>query len=379
MLLKARTIRSGVALGPHRIAAQRPSVLAGPTKLYTAYIEDEYAKVATSLAVDRIPTQWDFEYSLTKAVDVAIEFDGRWQRVGNRWELYTIGSPYVAVVRTTGQLTIQQGQLDTPTILVDSGVTRVAMVRGWKNVLMWNRDQGLIVVYIKNGKVYYRTYAQQPPDLPAIWEPERAIVELPSPAQNISAFRTNDYRVGIACEHNGKIYWALTERNWAGMAIESHTITAGIDVTVDLIPITYADIYHEHTITAGVSLDVALLWGVAYNSFKSAENDGDTTIIACAEHFLTNLTPGDFEVRDTTNALFSVTAVTYTDDPCIIELTVESLNFSTPGDLTLKFLGSGTTKGEAGQDVDPFEITFTPEGLEYVDVDPPEVEAIWNE
>ena len=344
-----------------------------------AYIEDGWAKVATSFAVDRIPTQWDFEYSLTKAVDVAIEFDGRWQRVGNRWELYTIGSPYVAVVRTTGQLTIQQRQLDTPTTLIDSDVTRVAMVRGWKNVLMWNRDQGLIVVYIKNGKVYYRTYAQQPPDLPAIWEPERAIVELPSPAQNISAFRTNDYRVGIACEHNSKIYWALTERNWAGMAIEPHTITAGITVAVDLIPITYIDLRQApHTITAGITVEVVMLYGASYNAFTLAANDGNETVRATVEHLLTDPDPLEFVIVDENDDTFDCLDVEIDPlDPMTLILTVQDLNYSAEGDLTLKFLGGA--KGEAGQAFDPFDITFTPTGLEYVAVSGPEVEAIWNE
>jgi len=47
--------------------------------------------------------------------------------------------------------------------------------------------------------------------------------------------------------------------------------------------------------------------------------------------------------------------------------------------LTLKFLGSVTAKGEGGQAFDPFEITFTPTGLDYVAVSGPEVEAMWNE
>ncbi len=377
-------------LGPLAVAIRREDRLKGPQKIYLVYVENGVAHLAVSDYLKSIEqvNEWEYLYPIGPATGVAIEFDGRWQRTSPEaevcfdspalWTLVSFGEPYIFRILPGGSLVVQQGQGPTYE-LAPSGVTKVAALRGWKNTYLWNHDQGLICAYIRNGDVRYRNYAQQPPDLPAIWEQERIVTELPSPAQNVALFRTNDYRVGFLCESNGEIHWAVTGRNWAVMALEPHTITAGIDVAVDLIPITYADIYHEHTITAGISLDVALLWGAAYNSFKSAENDGDTTIIACAEHFLTNLTPGDFEVRDTTNALFSVTAVTYTDDPCIIELTVESLNFSTPGDLTLKFLGSGTTKGEAGQDVDPFEITFTPEGLEYVDVDPPEVEAMWNE
>jgi hypothetical protein len=379
-------------LGPLDIAIRRENRLAGPDKLFLVYIEGGQAHVAWIDYLKSIEesNEWEYLYTLGPATDVAIEFDGRWERTSPdaevcfdspaSWTLVTFGEPWFFRV-TGGQLLVQQGQ-GAPTVLAESGVTRVQALRGWKNVYRWNHDHGLICAYIREGAVYYRNYANQGTEqnpLPPVWEQERLVDTLPTPAQNVALFRTNDYRVGFLCESNGEIHWAVTGRNWAGMAIEQHTITAGISLTVDLIPVTYVDICHEHTITAGIDLTVALLWGVAYNAFKWAENDGNTTILACAEHFLTDLTAADFQVYDEGNALFSVTAVDYSDDPCILILTVENLGFSTPGDLTVKFLGSGTTKGEAGQDVDPFEITFTPTGIEYEDVDPPQVEVIWNE
>lgn len=377
-------------LGPLAVAIRREDRLKGPQKIYLCYVENGVAHLAASDYLKSIEQvqDWEYLYEVGPALDVAIEFDGRWQRTSPDaevcfdspalWTLVSFGEPYIfRILPGSGSLVVQQGQGPTYE-LAPSSVTKVAAIRGWKNTYLWNHDQGIICAYIRNGDLYYRNYAQQPPDLPAIWDVERKVDQL-SPAQDVALFRTNDYRVGFLAERSGEIHWAITSRNWAVMALEPHTITAGIDVTVDLIPITYADIYHEHTITAGITVAVQMLYGASYNAFKWAENDGNTTILACAEHFLTDLTAADFQVYDEGNALFSVTAVDYSDDPCILILTVENLGFSTPGDLTLKFLGSGTTKGEAGQDVDPFEITFTPEGLEYVDVDPPEVEAIWNE
>ena len=379
-------------LGPLAVAIRREDRLKGPQKIYLCYVESNVAHLAASDYLKSIEQvqDWEYLYEVGPATDVAIEFDGRWQRTSPDaevcfdspalWTLVSFGEPYIFRILPGGSLVVQQGQ-GPMYELASSGVTKLAALRGWKNTFLWNHDQGLICAYIRAGDLYYRNFANQGTDadpLPAIWDTERKVDEL-SPAQDVALFRTNDYRTGFLAERNGEIHWAITSRNWAVMALEPHTITAGIDVAVDLIPITYADIYHEHTITAGIDLTVALLYGAPFNAFKWAENDGNTTILACAEHFLTDLTAADFQVYDEGNALFSVTAVDYSDDPCILILTVENLGFSTPGDLTLKFLGSGTTKGEAGQDVDPFEITFTPEGLEYVDVDPPEVEAIWNE
>src|SRR5690554_6876125 len=97
-------------------------------------------------------------------------------------------------------------------VLLAEGVSKIAAIRGWKNTYMWNHDQGIIVAYIKSGQIYYRNYCQQPPDQPALWEIERQ-VDLPTPAQNIALFRTNDYRTGFICESEGQIHWAITTRN----------------------------------------------------------------------------------------------------------------------------------------------------------------------
>ena len=389
--LQARTIRTGNSLGPLDICIRREDVNADPTEIVMAYIENGTAKVATLPYVHTPDQQFTYRYTIGPAVDVACDFDGRWYKITDRtgiyfdtsiiWALQTFGEPYLVRVMTDGTLHIQQGQSGASLQLTDSGVSKVSCLRGWKNTYLWNHDQGIIVAYIRSGAVCYRNYAQQPPDQPALWENERTITEFATPASNVSIFRTNDYRVGILAEISGAMHWTLTNRNWATMAIESHTISAAITgVTVALLPVTYTDIYHEHHISATLTdVDVTLLWAMPENSFTQASNADNVTVNATCEHFLTALTATDFEIRDTLNTLFSVTAIQQGATVYDIILTVDNLNFSEPGDLTLKFLGTGTTLGEAGQNVDPFEITFTPTGLEYVASAAPEVEAIYNE
>lgn len=41
--------------------------------------------------------------------------------------------------------------------------------------------------------------------------------------------------------------------------IDEHTITAGIDLTVDLITLDFTDTYTKHTATAGIDVTVALI------------------------------------------------------------------------------------------------------------------------
>lgn len=391
--------RSG--LGSIDIAYRRESRMTAPDKVYVVYIENGEAHVARTDYIKSIEqaNEWEYLYSLGSAVDCAIEFDGRWERSSKdaevcfdapaQWTHVTMGDPYIFRVLPDGSLVVQQGQGE-PVELVPSGVTKVAALRGWKNVYRWDLDHGLICAYIREGAVYYRNYANQGTEQnpqPPVWEQERLVDTLPTPAQNVALFRTNDYRVGFLCESNGEIHWTVTDRNWAGMAIRDHTVRArGTGLYVAFLNVVYEQGYNpDHFIVATGEIDVvALLWAMPENSFKSAENDGPTTIHAVCEHFLTDLTAADFVVIDEDEAVFSVSNIVAGATPFDITLTVDNLNYANQsllgeGDLTLKFLGSGTTKGEAGQDVDPFEITFTPEGLEFIALDPPEVEAIWNE
>jgi hypothetical protein len=374
-LFYMQTIREGTDLEALGIDLQRTNVNAPPSKAFNIYIKDGICKVATKNLPSKVKEPWVDVLTVGPATDCDIAFDGRWYRDDQyRWQLVTQGNPWLFYV--TGGKLYARHWTATP-ILLAEGVSKIAALRGWKNTYMWNHDQGIIVAYIKSGQIYYRNYCQQPPDQPALWEIERQ-VDLPTPAQNVALFRTNDYRTGFLCESEGQIHWAITTRNWANMATEVHSLSAGIDISVALIDLEYSNVWLKHNLSAGIDLQAEILYLLSDNLFKSAENDGETTVIAVTRHFLTNINPADFMIYDITNATFSVTNIEYGSTKNELIMTVDSLAFSAPDDLTLKFLG-GTTKGEAGQNVDPFEITFTPTGIDYVEVDPPQVEVIWNE
>lgn len=374
-LFNMHTIRKGTGLEDLAIDLKREDVNKPPNKIYNIYIKDGICKVATKNMPAKANEKWVDVYTVGPATDCEIAFDGRWHRDSQyHWQLVTQGEPWLFYVRS-GRLYTRHWTAEP--ILLAEGVSKIAAIRGWKNTYMWNHDQGIICCYIKSGQIYYRNYCQQPPDQPALWEIERQ-VDLPTPAQNVALFRTNDYRTGFLCESNGQMYWTLTTRNWANMATEVHSLSAGIDVSVALIDLEYSNAWLKHNLSAGIDLQAEILYLLSDNLFKSAENDGETTVKAVTRYFLTNINPADFMIYDITNATFGVTDIQYGNTKNELIMTVDSLAFSAPDDLTLKFLG-GTTKGETGQNVDPFEITFTPTGIDYVEVDPPQVEVIWNE
>lgn len=378
-----------------------------PDYIYRVHVVDGQAYVSRAEhdAVVDAPSHLDYDwedlYTVggTDTVDVAIEFNGHWVRTADdaevcfdtlsAWTHVTESEPWVFWATSGGQLNAQKGEGD-PVELVASGVTKLSAIRSWKNVYRWNHDHGLIIAYIKSNAVYYQTFANRGDDdnpLPAAWESERQVTELPTPAQDVAVCRTNDYRTCFLCESNGEIHWAVTNRNWAGMALRDHWITArATDLLVSVTAIDYRDGLHEHTITAtGVLPEfnyydpIALLWALADNEFMHVENDGNFTLYATLKHFLRDINVEEFIVTDTGTAVIGVTDIQTGATPFDLIITTEHMGFTLPGDLTLKFLGSGTTKGEATQNVDPFELTFTPTGIDYQEIPPPEVEVIWNE
>jgi hypothetical protein len=391
LLAIPRTIRKKENLGPLETTAYREKGAEYPKCLYQIYIHDGTAIVARCDDIYKNYEKFYDLYVLGPAVDVAIEFDGYWERVSagegeRQYEFVSEPEPWLFRRLADGDLVAQKGEHGEPIVLATEVTGRIFALRGWKNVLVTNLDHGLIIAYLKLGVLCYRTLAEQP-DGSIVWESEKEIDVFPGSVSDFTIFRATDYRTGIMAEVNGAVWAAVTSRNWAGIAIRAHTIkTRGTGLYVDFINVDYKQGYNpDHTIiAAGEILTVAMWWGVAENSFKSAENDGPTTIHAVCEHFLTDLAAADFIVIDEDEVVFSVSSIVAGATPFDITLTVDDLSYANQslageGDLTLKFLGTGTTKGEIGQDVDPFEITFTPEGLEFIALDPPEVEAIWNE
>jgi len=174
----------------------------------------------------------------------------------DRFELLTIGEPYIFVISLLGQLSVQHG-LDeqTKVVLSDTDVVHVSAIRGWRNVLEVGYDQGLICGYIKSdGFAYYRSYSQQP-DGEYVWEVEH-LVSKSLTFKKISLFRTNDYRVGFILESNdNQISWVLTTRAWAGMAIEPENISIGLTgYNIDVVSVTYIDAFdNAENIGAGIT------------------------------------------------------------------------------------------------------------------------------
>lgn len=386
------TIRQKEGLGDISVAPRRFKAYGPPNRIYEIHVDNGIVGTAIREYPDKMKQGWQNQFTLGPGSKVAIAFDGEWHRFRKLWRLVTHEKPWIFWVDGVGDLYTQHWDDEDTRLKLAENVVYCRALRGWKNLNIADKDQGIIIGYIKeDGKVYYRNYCQML-DLSYVWEVERQVAEFTGNAVSLNLFLTNDYRMGFVVEDNSSdIYWYITDRDWAGMAIAPEFIQARAGGNIELIPIEKISIYSTEYIQASVGGDIALLYGSTCNSFLSAENipinmldeneeeyqDYGYRVRVEFEHQLYDVDVGDFTLTDENNINFALSQINHNE--CnIYEFAAVNFN-NAVGNLTLMYTGLGTTTGEAGQKFDTFNITFTPSNLKPDLTGPPEVEVIWNE
>lgn len=214
--------------------------------IYAACIDDGICVIKKSEFTELPGSAWIAEATLGEAIDAAIEFDGYWSTTQYPFTFNTDEDPWVGWITPAGSLNVRRLYAQEDPLVLATDVSKVAIVRGWKNTIDIGQDHGMIVLYIKNGVPYYRTYAEQTTGSMA-WEAERPLAIFSGTAADINGFRTNDYRVGInILDSTGTTHSFITHRNWGGMASPVERIATSItDITFEVTPITYHDTYSD--------------------------------------------------------------------------------------------------------------------------------------
>ena len=280
---------------------------------------------------------------------------------------------------------------------LDTGVTRVRAIRAWKNVNLPAHDQGIVVGYIKtDGTVWYRNYCQQA-DYSYVWESPKQLTDFTGTAVNLNLFLSNDYRMGFVIEDSThQVYWFVTPRNWAGMALGQDIIAVTAKADVAFTEVTYHKVVEEEIVTVSANAEVAFLFGATDNTIVGLENLPMTRFNEEGEEYQ----DWGFIVRVTLN-YFAVNIPTIT-------LVDTERNSQIPVSHVEEVIGSGgfqfdvyiddvaaefglntvqqtvqvTVSGavnEAGYTYDTMVKEFTPVNLVPPALALPEVEAIWNE
>lgn len=172
---------------------------------------------------------WNYLWSLGKALDVAIEYQGTWELSATRewYYLQTEEYPYVFWVDENKSLYVQHWKDATTRVELDTDVDQISVCKGWNSRFFPDQDQGLLLGYLKAGTVYYRALCCQSNGT-FLWESAQEVAGIQKNSSFLSVFRTNDFRIGFLTEANQNLQCILSKRNYAGMSIRPECVNAQI-------------------------------------------------------------------------------------------------------------------------------------------------------
>jgi len=425
--LSPETIKKATGLGAVDIAIGRfsPVLDVDNIQLYLIWVNENEAHVAYHEGADLVPLNtkyeeidWSYLGSLGPAIDVAVEWDGYWEKpVGSqgiwstrasdatRWIKISSGDPWLFWVTPTGDLKARQGFSGSDKTLASGGVDQVSAVRAWKNVRTAHTDQGLVAFYLRGGEVFYRNLAEQE-NGDVIWEteypdysgedPDPPLFDTGHDIEHLRVFKTNDYRFGIiVTDASGESYWKITRRRWAGMAIDEAKVSADLSsLMVDFIELHYQQGYEDEYIDVSLSaLSLDYLWAddipmLEAENFmiidEELEENWGRRIRLTFSHPVENRSGNQaaFIVTDSNMETYSVSATEAGDTPYEVVLLTADFNEAQGLDLTVDYDNTGSLaggEGTIGQSLGVSSITFTPTDLTGITAEPPVPELIWNE
>lgn len=249
------TIHEGITNGNTDLAVSREIDTLKPSRAYVTHMFNSKIRVLSKSLPYEDERPWVGEFNIDEIItDSSIEFNGHWIRNDRtrRFDLITDRYPYIFYV-SSGNLYVQYW--NETRRLLSSKVDKISVIRGWIPAQAGHtQDQGLIVAYIKSGRVYYRNYCLNIAGTYS-WEVEREVTSLPSNCVNIHLSRTTDFRVVFTVgTTTGDIYYAVTEMNWAGMSFFPENITCNVnDVKLNFIKLNFRDEAFRENVTAKVN------------------------------------------------------------------------------------------------------------------------------
>lgn len=327
--LLTESIHEGIPAGYGDVALRQLPGERSPSLCYAICIDNGVAKVYERRFPTTLEEPWSYLWTLGTAQEVALEFDGDWvlERQKRWYVLQTEQVPYLFLV-AGGTLSVQHWTEESARVPLDTGVSCISACKGWRSTLLPHLDQGLLVGYLKGGKVFYRALCRQE-DGTLLWEPPYEVTELGTGNESLCVFRTNDFRIGFVTEQAGRMKWALSHRDYAGMSVRPETVEAQArEVRVTLQPLQSRNAVCSERITASGGNVFALLYPPAAATLaitKVEKLSADERNANGFKLFLSlpiALLPKDYAGSITTNPARTVTAVSYSESEQALVFTV---------------------------------------------------------
>ena len=196
---------------------------------YAACIDDGILNIYRRTFPAMMDYEWTLQWTYGAVEDVALEYDGEWEMdAGSEYYfLRTEEFPYLFTIEN-GDLYVQKWRDTSSRILLAEDVEQISACKGFKDSIYQDNDQGLIIGYIRQGEVFYRTLAYSTLLEEKVWEIEQQVTELGDENDTLAVVRLNDFRIGFLTEQDGQIKLAVTKRTYPGMSIQPEGAHTGV-------------------------------------------------------------------------------------------------------------------------------------------------------
>ena len=204
------------------IALQQLSSDDTPSSIFAIGVDkDGIVRVRRRAYSENALVAWEPVYEYEAGIRAAIEFDGTWvRRLGD--EFFTLeceAVPWCFWITASGDLIAQKGIEESTRITLSTGVSKLSVVRGFKSSEYITQDQGIVVMYLKEGRAFYRNYCTQENES-VVWELERELLQLGEYIEDVHVHRLNDYRLGFVSSSTvAGNKWAITKRTYVAAAV----------------------------------------------------------------------------------------------------------------------------------------------------------------
>lgn len=251
----------------------------GPDQIWAIGIENGELLVASRDYDENAKKrpEWTSVTDLGKAVDAAIEFNGYWTR-RNTEEVFTLitkDQPWYFWITEDGELLAQEGEAFTTRTTLDTGVSSVHACRGFKSEVDLTKDQGLVVLYTKDGHVWYRQLLYFASADVTKWDNACEVDEAIADADHCSICRLNDYRMAVTIHSESagtKIY--ITDRTYVMQSVPREVINLPDEGTIPVC--LYPADYDPTVQVSSQSLsDDLLTYTVTYNKLFTFAGGGN--------------------------------------------------------------------------------------------------------
>lgn len=266
-----------------------------PSMAYAICIDSGIAQIYTRDFPSDENHPWRHKWSLGEALDAAIEFNGTWEMDASKewYFLRTEQYPYIFFTDLESELYVQYWMDSSTRTHLASGVSNISACRGWQSTDDPVIDQGLIIGYLRDGKVYYRALCYEESG-ETLWETEREVGELGEDNVSLTVFRTNDFRVGfLVGKGDGTMKMVLTGRSYAGQSVMPEAAVAWVksdSAQLTATPILYFKVYESEGYAGGYPFDEGFYLGnfMAAQTCKPTgyERTSSTTFTVTFDHEL---------------------------------------------------------------------------------------------